>query len=83
MFVVVGGKAENMRIIPAYLYSGQSIAVQPVETRFGSMLIVDTGSDDLYRATYIKDRILSIGSFGAVLFETLADAQAYIEDAKE
>jgi len=81
MFIVVGGKAERMREVPAYLYSGQSVAVQPVETRFGSMCIVDTGSDDNYRATYLKERIGS-GMFGAVLFETLAEAQAYIEEAK-
>ncbi len=83
MFIVVAGKEYRMREVPAYLYSGQTVAVQPVETLFGTyMLIVDTGSDDLYRANYVRDRIAS-GMFGAVLFESIEEATAYIEDAKK
>jgi hypothetical protein len=82
MFIVVGGKSERMREVPAYLYSGQSVLVEPVETRFGSMLIVDTGSEDRYRAEYVRDRINS-GMFGAVLFESIEDAKAYINEAKQ
>lgn len=81
MFIVVGGKAERMHEVQAYLYSGQIVLVQPVETRFGSMLIVDTGDADTYRAEYVRDRINS-GMFGAVLFETIEEAKAYIEEAK-
>jgi len=83
MFIVVSGKEYRMREVPAYLYAGQSVAVQPVETRFCSMLIVDTGSPDRDRyGINLKDRLAS-GMFGSVLFETLAEAQAYIEEAKK
>ena len=83
MFIVVRGKAERMREIPRYLYEGQSVAVQPVETRYGSsMLIVDTGTDDNYLSNYIAERLHS-GMFGAVLFGTLAEAQAYIDSENE
>ena len=79
MFITVSGRAERMREVPAYLYEGQSIVAQPVETRFSSVLIVDTGSAERYRAEYVRDRIAS-GMFGAVLFETLAEAEAYIKE---
>lgn len=82
MFIVVAGKEYRMREVPAYLYSGQSVVVQPVAVEFGSyMLVVDTGSNDVYRANYVKDRIAS-GMFGTVLFETLEEAEAYIEGSK-
>ncbi len=83
MFIVVAGKEYRMREVPAYLYEGQTVAVQPVETMFETyMLIVDTGSGDLYRANYLRDRIAS-GMFGAVRFDTLEEAEAYIEEAKK
>lgn len=83
MFIVVGGKAERMHNVQAYLYSGQTVLVQPVETRFGSMLIVDTGDSGTYRSEYVRDRINSDGGFGARLFETIEEAKAYIEEAKQ
>lgn len=82
MFIVVSGKTERMREVPAYLYSGQSITAGPVVIGFGSsMLIVDTGSNDLYRANYVRDRISS-GMFGAVVFETLEEAEGYVQSTK-
>jgi len=82
MFVVVAGKKYRMREIPAYLYSGQTVVSEPVETLFDTyMVIVDTGSDDAYRASYIRDRIAS-GMFGAVLFPSKAEAEQYIEESK-
>lgn len=82
MFIVVTGREHRMREVPAYLYSGQTVVVQPVAVEFGShMLIVDTGSEDVYRANYVKDRIAS-GMFGTVLFETLEAAQEFIEGSK-
>lgn len=82
MFIIVSGKPYRMREVPAYLYHGQHVIQQPVDVEFGSqMLIVDTGNDDLFTANYVKDR-LSSGMFGTVLFDTLAEAQAYVESSK-
>jgi hypothetical protein len=82
MFIVVAGKEHRMREIPAYLYEGQSVVVQPVETLYGTfMAVVDTGSANAYRASYVRDRIAS-GMFGAILFETLEEAEQYIEGSK-
>jgi hypothetical protein len=81
MFIVVSGAAHRMREVPAYLYEGQKVICHPVETRFNSMVIVDTGSDDDYRARYLRDRIAS-GMFGAVTFKTEDEAVSYIEGAK-
>lgn len=79
MFIVVTGNQHRMREIPAYLYEGQTVAAQPVETVYGShAAIVDTGNDDLYRANYLRDRFAS-GMFGAQVFETLEDATAFVE----
>jgi hypothetical protein len=82
MFIVLTQHKHRMREVPAYLYEGQSVVGEPVENFFGTYgLIVDTGSDDLYRANYLRDRFAS-GMFGAVVFETLTDANKYIEDSK-
>lgn len=81
MFIAVSGKTERLREVDAYLYSGQSVITAPVDTRYGNaIVIVDTGSEDRYRAEYVRDRINS-GLFGAVLFDTLPEAEAYIEEA--
>jgi hypothetical protein len=82
MFIVVGGKPESLKSVPAYLYAGQSVITEePIPTFFGAVVIVDTGSDDLYRAEYVRDRISS-GLFGAKLFQTREEADAYIEEQK-
>jgi hypothetical protein len=83
MFIVVTGQQHRMREVPAYLYEGQRVVQQPEENYFKSYtLIVDTGSEDRYRAEYVKDR-LSSGMFGTVLFETLAEAQQFVEEGKK
>jgi hypothetical protein len=72
-----------MREIPAYLYEGQSVVRQPEENYFKSWTcIVDTGSDDVFRANYVKDRLAS-GMFGTVLFATLEEANQFVEDGKK
>ncbi len=83
MFIVVTGREHRMREIPAYLYEGQKVVQQPVENYYGSFtVIVDTGDSGEYRANYVKDRIAS-GMFGTVLFETLAEAEQFVEDGKK
>lgn len=79
MYIVVSGRAERMREVPAYLYHGQHVVAQPVETRFSSSLIVDTGSMDRRIADYLRDRIAS-GMFGAVVFDSLPEAEAYVKE---
>lgn len=79
MFIVVTGNKHRMREVPAYLYHGQSVVVEPREGLYGSYVtIVDTGTDDAAISTYIKDR-LSSGMFGTVLFRTLDEAVEAIE----
>lgn len=79
MFIVVTGNKHRMREVPAYLYAGQSVVVEPREGLYGSYVtIVDTGTDEAYRSNYIKERLAS-GMFGTVMFDTLDEAIAYIE----
>jgi len=81
-YIVVTGKQHRMREIPAYLYSGQTVVTEPVETLYGTYaVIVDTGSNDTYRANYVRDRISS-GMFGAVVFTSRPEADAFIEGLK-
>lgn len=83
MFIVVTGREHRMREIPAYLYEGQSVVRQPEENYFGSFtVIVDTGTDEAYRSTYIKERLES-GMFGTVMFRTLEEAEQFVEDGKK
>jgi hypothetical protein len=79
MFIVVRSKRDRIGEIPAYLYSGQSVVGMPEETFPGGscLLVVDTGSDDRYRAEYVAARLNS-GLFGTTLFETRAEADDYI-----
>jgi hypothetical protein len=82
MYIVATGKEYRMREIPAYLYSGQTVVTEPEETMYGTFaVIVDTGSNDLYRANYVRDRIAS-GMFGAVVFTSRNEADAFVEDLK-
>lgn len=81
-YIVVTGKQHRMREIPAYLYSGQSVVTGPVETLYSTWaVIVDTGSNDSYRANYVRDRIAS-GMFGAVVFTSRPEADAFVEGLK-
>lgn len=83
MFIVVTQHKHRMREVPAYLYEGQSVVGEPVENYFGSYaLIVDTGSADAPRAHYLRDRFAS-GMFGAVVFDTIEEANAYVADSKK
>lgn len=83
MFIAVTQHQHRMREIPAYLYEGQSVVRQPEENFFGTYTaIVDTGSDDLYRANYLRDRLAS-GMFGAVVLTTREEADKYVEDGKK
>lgn len=77
MFIAVSGNKNRMREIPAYLYIGQTVVTEPVETPYGAMVIVDTATDESYRSTYVRDRIAS-GMFGAILFDTREEAEEYI-----
>lgn len=83
MFIVVTQHQHRMREIPAYLYEGQSVVRQPEENFFSTWTcIVDTGSEDVYRANYVKDRLAS-GMFGTVLFATREEADQFVEDGKK
>lgn len=82
MFIAVRGKSTRMEEVPAYLYSGQSVVTEPVTGMFGTFVIVDTGDADAYRANYVAGRLQS-GMFGASVFGTLEEAQAYIEAEKD
>jgi len=82
MFIAVRGKADRMQEVPAYLYSGQSVATEPVTGLYGTFVVVDTGSADAYRASYVAGRLQS-GMFGATVFDTIEEAKAYIEAEKD
>ena len=80
MFVVVRGRADRMHEVPAYLYGGQSIVSEAVETEFGSVMQVIESAHGL-AGKMLADR-LSSGLFGARQFETREEADAYIESEK-
>jgi hypothetical protein len=78
MFIAVRGKAERMQEIEAYLYNGQSVVTEPVTGIYGTFVIVDTANADAYRAHYVAGRLQS-GMFGATVFDTLEEADAYVK----
>lgn len=82
MFITTCTRPDRVREVRSYLYEGQTIVGLPTETRYGTFQIVDTGTDERYRSEYLRDR-LSSGLFGANLFDTLEEAEAYIETWKE
>jgi hypothetical protein len=49
---------------------------------YGTFVVVDTGSEDAYRANYLAGRLQS-APFGATVFDTLEEAQAYIEAERD
>lgn len=79
MFLTVRGKADRMHEVSAYLYAGQEIVSEPVETRFGTFVIVESAHGMAGRMLAGR---LSSGNFGVSEFETLEDAQDYIESEK-
>lgn len=82
MFIAVRGKSTRMHEIDAYLYNGQTVVSEPITGTFGTFVVVDTGSDNAYRANYVAGRLQS-GMFGATVFETREEADAYIEAEKD
>jgi hypothetical protein len=82
MFIVVRGKAERVAEINAYLYAGQTVATGVINGKYGSFCIVDTGTDDKYRSEYLLNRIQS-GPYGAIMFNTMMEADAYIAGEKD
>lgn len=82
MFIAVRGKADRMQEVPAYLYSGQSVATEPVTGLYGTFVVVDTGEDNAYASEYLAGRLQS-GMFGATVFDTREEAEAYIEAEKD
>lgn len=76
MFIAVRGKAERMQEVDAYLYNGQTVISEPVTGIYGTFVVVDAGTD-AYRASYVAGRLQS-GMFGATVFETREEADAYI-----
>lgn len=80
-FIVVRGKADRMASVERYLYEGQSVVSEPVTGLYGTFVIVDTGTDESYRSEYILGRLQS--GFGAVMFDTREEADAYIASEKD
>ena len=77
MFIAVRGKESRMQEVHAYLYNGQDIVTEPVSGIYGTFVIVDAGPD-AYRANYVAGRLQS-GMFGATVFDTLEEADAYVK----
>lgn len=80
MFIVVRGREDRMHEVAAYLYGGQSIVSEPVVGRFGTFVIVESAHG--MSGKMFADRVAS-GMFGAKQFETLEEAEAYIEAEKD
>jgi hypothetical protein len=80
-FIVVRGKADRMASVERYLYEGQSVVTAPITGTFGTFVIVDTGTDESYRSEYILGRLQS--GFGAKMFDTREEADAYIAAEKD
>ena len=74
-YIVVRGAERYMPSIERYLYTGQSIVTEPVPTMFGSQVVIVESQDA--NAQYVADRLMS-GMFGAVVFDTREEADAYI-----
>lgn len=81
MFIAVRGRSNRMHEIDAYLYNGQTVVSEPVEGTYGTFVVVDAGTD-AYRASYVAGRLQS-GMFGATVFETREEADAYIVAEKD
>jgi hypothetical protein len=82
MFIAVRGKQERISQVAAFLYKDQSVVTEPVTGLYGTFVIVDTGSEDAYRANYLAGRLQS-GMYGATVFDTREAAEAYIEAEKD
>lgn len=82
MFIAVRGRSNRMHEIEAYLYNGQTVISEPQTGTYGTFVVVDTGSDDAYRANYVAGRLQS-GMFGATVFQTREEADAYIQAEKD
>lgn len=74
-YIVVTGQERRMREVEAYLYTGQSVIAGPVQTGWGSYAVIVESPEA--NAQYVADRLGS-GMFGARVFDTRQDADAYI-----
>lgn len=80
MFVVVRTKRERLPEVERYLYAGQSIVSEPVDSPFGTFLVVE--SPHGMAGKMLADRLAS-GLIGATQFQTREEADAYIESERE
>jgi len=76
MFVVARTSANRIGEVKAYLYGGQSIVSEPVNSLYGTFVIVESAHG--LAGKMLVDRLGS-GMIGAKEFETRAEAEAYIE----
>lgn len=77
-YLVVRGKSRTfVQTVERYLYDGQSVVSEPVETMFGSQVVIVESPDD--NAQYVADRLQS-GMFGSRVFDTRAEAEAAIAE---
>lgn len=75
-YLVVRGKSRTfVQTVERYLYDGQSVVSEPVETMFGSQVVIVESPDA--NAQYVADRLQS-GMFGARVFDTRTEAEDYI-----
>lgn len=78
MFVVASTTERRIREVQAYLYNGQEIVSEPVETEFGGRAVVVESAFGL-PGNMLADRLAS-GMIGARAFETREEADAYLRD---
>ena len=77
-YLVVRGKSRTfVQTVERYLYDGQSVVSEPVETMFGSQVVIVESPDA--NAQYVADRLQS-GMFGARVFDTRTEAEAAIAE---
>ena len=75
-YIVVRGKSRTfVQTVERYLYDGQRVVSEPVETMFGSQVVIVESPDA--NAQYVADRLQS-GMFGARVFDTRTEAEDYI-----
>ena len=77
-YLVVRGKSRTfVQTVERFLYDGQSVVSEPVETMFGSQVVIVESPDA--NAQYVADRLQS-GMFGARVFDTRTEAEAAIAE---
>jgi hypothetical protein len=76
MIVLVRTKRERLPEVERYLYAGQRIVSEPVDSPYGTFLLVE--SDHGLAGKMLADRLAS-GLIGATQFQTREEAEAYIQ----